>query len=149
MNITRKTAYSLRALYEIVITGKGSPINRKIISERQKLSMHFLERLLKDLANAGITRSIKGPGGGFVLNKPADRITVWDVYCAVEDKSHFYNKCAFFNTKDCDLFLECQVKHIWPKINKAVKESMTDISLKDVCQKTIDQGEKNEKESRN
>ena len=140
MNITKNTAYSLRALYEIEIRGKGRPVNRKDIARNQNISGHFLETLFKKLATAGITRSVRGPGGGFVLNRPADAITVWDVYRAVEKKNHFYEKCAFLTDHGCDLIMHCQVKYIWPRINHAIETSMSAISLKDICSRRISRG---------
>jgi len=134
MSITRKTSYSLRALYEIAVSEKGKPVNRKVISENQDISTHFLETLLKNLSDAGITRSVRGPGGGFVLNKPTDKITMWDIYTAVENKRHFYEKCAFIKKKECTVYKRCQIKYVWPKINTALKETMNEITLEDICQ---------------
>lgn len=145
MNITRKTAYSLRALYEVVVNGNGDPVTRDHIARNQNLSRHFLENLFKKLTAAGITRSIRGPGGGFVLNKPADTITVWDVYRAVENRPRFYDKCAFLTKQGCDLILNCRVKHIWPRINQAIEESMSTITLRDICNPGLGKGGKNEK----
>jgi Rrf2 family iron-sulfur cluster assembly transcriptional regulator len=144
MNITRKTSYSLRALYEIVVSGHGRPVNRKLIAENQNISTHFLENLLKNLSDAGITRSIRGPGGGFVLNKSASKITVWDIYTAVENRRHFYEKCAFINKKQCSIYKRCQIKYVWLKINKSLKKSMTGITLEDICQNQFFGEKKNE-----
>lgn len=144
MSITRKTSYSLRALYEIAVSEQGKPVNRKVISENQDISTHFLETLLRNLSDAGITRSVRGPGGGFVLNKSTDKITMWDIYTAVENKRHFYEKCAFINKKECTIHKRCQIKYVWPKINKALKESMNEITLEDICQNKFFEEEKNE-----
>lgn len=144
MNITRKTSYSLRALYEIAVSGKSRPVNRKLIAENQNISTHFLENLLKNLSDAGITRSIRGPGGGFVLNKSTSEITVWDIYTAVENKRHFYEKCGFINKKECSIYKRCQIKYVWLKINKSLKDSMTGITLEDICQSQFFREEKNE-----
>jgi Rrf2 family protein len=134
MSITRKTSYSMRALYEIAVSEQSKPVSRKVISENQDISAHFLETLLKNLSDAGITRSVRGPGGGFVLNRPAIGITMWDIYTAVENRRHFYEKCAFINKKECSISKRCQIKYVWPKINEALKGSMQEITLKDICE---------------
>lgn len=137
MSITKKTEYALRALYEISVNGNGKPISRRVISQNQLISEHFLEKILIDLFKAGITRSVRGPGGGFILNKKESDITVWDVYTTVENKNHIYEKCAEINQKECELFHKCKISYIWPRINKAFKKSMTDISLRDIVERGL------------
>lgn len=135
MSITKKTEYALRALYEISLCESKKPVSRKTISEKQKISEHFLERILIDLLKAHITRSVRGPGGGFILNKAPQNISVWDVYTAVERRPYFYSKCTLINQEKCDLVKECCIKYIWPEINQSMKESLSTISLQDIQQK--------------
>jgi len=142
MNITRKTEYALRALYEIAVYEAEKPVSRKWIAQRQKISEHFLERIFISLQKAGIIKSIRGPGGGFVLSKKENDITVWDVYTAVDNTGHFFDKCASINKKECDLYKKCKIKYVWPKINQAIKKSMTDISLKDISEEQFIKGSK-------
>jgi Rrf2 family protein len=139
MSITKKTEYALRALYEISVTGNSKPISRRVISQNQLISEHFLEKILMDLFKAGITRSIRGPGGGFVLNKKESDITVWDVYTTVENKKHIYEKCAKISNKNCELYQRCKISYIWPKINQAFKKSLADISLQDITNRGLSQ----------
>ena len=134
MSITKSTEYALRALYEIAVTGQGKPVSRKIISQKQDISEPFLEKIFIPLQKAGIINSVRGPGGGFILGKNASNITVWDVFTAVDKKAHFYEKCASISKEECDQYKKCKVKFIWPKINEALKKSMTDISLKDISE---------------
>ncbi len=137
MSITKKTEYALRALYEISLSEAGKPVSRKIISEKQKISGHFLESILIDLFKAQITRSVRGPGGGFILNKDPEDISVWDVFKAVEKNPHIYSKCSLISQEDCEMFEQCRIKYIWPKINLAMKESLSAISLQDIRQKRV------------
>ena len=142
MSITKNTEYALRALYEIAVLDREKPVSRKFISQKQDISEHFLEKIFIQLQKAGIIRSIRGPGGGFILGKKASNITVWDVFTAVDSKAHFYEKCAAISKKKCKHFKNCKVKFIWPKINEALKKSMTDISLKDISEETFIKGGK-------
>jgi Rrf2 family protein len=135
MGITKKTEYALRALYEIALSGNQKPVNRKTISRKQKISEHFLERILIDLLKADITKSVRGPGGGFILNKKPAEISVWDVFTAVENRQHLYEKCALYNEEECELYKKCPIRYIWPKINQTLKKSMDSISLYEISQK--------------
>lgn len=137
MSISKNTEYALRALYEIAVTSQGKPVSRKIISQKQDISEPYLEKIFIHLRRAGIINSVRGPGGGFILSKSTNAITVWDVFAAVDSKAHFYEKCAAISKEECDRYKKCKVKFIWPKINHALKKSMTDISLKDICGKKL------------
>jgi Rrf2 family protein len=146
MSITKNTEYALRALYEIAVFDQEKPVSRKLISQKQDISEHFLEKIFIQLQKAGIIRSVRGPGGGFVLGKNASDITVWDVFTAVDSKAHFYEKCASISKEKCKQFKKCKVKYIWPKINEALKKSMKDISLKDISEESfVKGGKKNDK----
>jgi Rrf2 family protein len=140
MSITKNTEYALRALNEIVEAGKEKPVSRKYISEKQKISEPFLEKIFIPLHKAGIIESVRGPGGGFVLSKNAGDITVWDVFTAVDSKAQFYEKCASINNEDCELIKGCKIKYIWPKINQALKDCMTNISLEDISKENVSSG---------
>jgi Rrf2 family protein len=132
MSITKKTEYALRALYEIAVSGEAKPVSRKLISQKQDISEHFLEQIFIPLQKIGIIKSIRGPGGGFILGKSENDITVWDIYTALENTRHFYEKCPEISNKECERYKNCKIKYIWPKINRALKKSMTEISLKDI-----------------
>jgi len=132
MSITKNTEYALRALYEIAGNGTEKPVSRKVIAERQKISAPFLEKIFIPLQKAGIISSVRGPGGGFVLSKRANDISVWDVFSAVDSKAHFYEKCAVVSEEECELLKKCKIKYIWSRLNQAMKDSMADISLEDI-----------------
>ena len=142
MSITKKTEYALRALYEISLSESEKPVSRKSISEKQKISEHFLERILIDLLKAHITRSVRGPGGGFILDRAPEDISVWDVFTAVEQKQHLYSKCTLQNQEKCELVRKCRIKYVWPKINQALKESLSAISLQNIRQKNTGRSQK-------
>ncbi|MCK4766078.1 MAG: Rrf2 family transcriptional regulator [Candidatus Aminicenantes bacterium] len=137
MSITKNTEYALRALYEIAETGRGNPVSRRVISEKQGISEPFLEKICLPMQKAGIIKSVRGPGGGFLLGRSAADITVWDVFSAVDSKSHFYEKCAAVKDRECEHYKKCKIKTVWPKINRALKDSMSDISLKDIAGENV------------
>ena len=132
MAITRKTSYALRALSEIAASGKHKPVNRKYISERQNISSSFLERILISLQKSQLITSVRGPGGGFMLNKNEGEITVWAVFSAVEKNNCVYEKCGYSVGHDCENSDDCTVKYVWEDINTAMKEKMLSITLKQI-----------------
>jgi len=85
MIFSMKTEYALRALSEIS-KEKDKPVNRKIISKKHNVPIHFLEQILLALKKAGLVKSVKGPGGGYKLSKKSEDINLWDIYAAVDEK---------------------------------------------------------------
>lgn len=134
MNITLRTEYALRALHEIISIGKGKPVNRQRISRDRGVSEHFLEKICIDLQKNGIIKSVRGPGGGFILNRKADEITLWDVYSAVDDPGYREDRCYYKTTNGCPYKKNCKVKNIWFKFGKALKEGMSGISLAEIAE---------------
>ncbi len=132
MAITKRTEYALRALIEIVEVGNGKPVSRKEIAKRQDISEHFLEQIFLPLQKAAIVKSVRGPGGGFILTKSKETVTVWEVFTIVEKNEYLYDKCFLLCNDICSIHHKCKVRHIWPEINNALKESMEKISLNDI-----------------
>jgi Rrf2 family iron-sulfur cluster assembly transcriptional regulator len=92
------------------------------------------------MQKAGIINSVRGPGGGFVLGKSAGDITVWDVFSTVDSKAHFYEKCAAIGQEECEHLKRCKIKHVWSTLNRALRESMTGISLEDISVEKVPGG---------
>ncbi len=132
MNITLKTEYALRALQEIVNSGKGKPISRRIIADRQKISEHFLEKICLDLKKNNIVKSVMGPGGGFIVSKKLKDISLWDVYTSVESNDNWLSNCYPGNKNDCDISEKCRVKDIWFVFNDKVRHIMKSLTLQDI-----------------
>ncbi len=130
MNITLKTEYALRALQEVITAGGGKPVTRKQIAKSQGISEHFLEKIFIGLQKNQIIKSVRGPGGGFLLNRGAEEISLWDVYTAVDDPGYREDRCYHKNTDGCEQEKRCRVKYIWYKFGRTLKKTMTGITLK-------------------
>ncbi len=135
MSLTKRTEYALRALCEITVSGNGKPLTRKIISKNQDISEHFLEQIFVLLQKGGIVKSVRGPGGGFLLNKNKSEVTVWDIYSVVEENENFYNKCNLRRNEVCKYSKKCNLRNVWNEIDQSLKETMTKISLSDIMNK--------------
>jgi len=83
MRISERVDYAIRATAELAFGG-DEPMKAEGIAERQGLSRKFLLDILRDLKRAHIVRSKRGPDGGFVLSRPADQITLADVFRAID-----------------------------------------------------------------
>ena len=79
MRLTSKGRYAVRAMLDLTAHSSGNPVRLQEISTRQNISLHYLEQLFRKLRNGRVVKSVRGPGGGYVLARPMDEISVRDV----------------------------------------------------------------------
>lgn len=84
MKLSKKSRYGLRALIDLAVNSKTDHVSLNSIAERNDISLQYLEQIFASLRRAGIVKSIKGPQGGYLLSRPAGRITVADILEALE-----------------------------------------------------------------
>lgn len=79
MRLTSKGRYAVRAMLDLTTNSNGNPVRLQEISERQNISLHYLEQLFRKLRNGQVVKSVRGPGGGYVLARSMDTISIKDV----------------------------------------------------------------------
>lgn len=79
MRLTSKGRYAVRAMLDLTANSNGNPVRLQEISTRQNISLHYLEQLFRKLRNGQVVKSVRGPGGGYVLARSMDQITIKDV----------------------------------------------------------------------
>ena len=79
MRLTSKGRYAVRAMLDLTTHSSGNPVRLQEISTRQNISLHYLEQLFRKLRNGNSVKSVRGPGGGYVLARSMDQITIKDV----------------------------------------------------------------------
>ena len=84
MNFSKKSRYGLRALIDLTVYSKESHVALAAIAERNSISPQYLEQVFAALRKAGIIKSVKGPQGGYLLAKPATKISVAEILRALE-----------------------------------------------------------------
>lgn len=99
--MTTKGEYALRAVLDIIARPSEDLIRLEDISERQNISLSYLEQLFRKLKKAGLVDATRGPGGGYCLTKKATKASVLDVLLAVGDKPVLKTKATPCKTKEC------------------------------------------------
>ena len=79
MRLTSKGRYAVRAMLDLTAHSNGNPVRLQEISTRQNISLHYLEQLFRKLRNGQAVKSVRGPGGGYVLARSMDQITIKQV----------------------------------------------------------------------
>jgi len=83
MRLTSKGRYAVRAMLDLTTHSSGNPVRLQEISKRQSISLHYLEQLFRRLRTGSVVKSVRGPGGGYVLARSMDEISVRDVLASV------------------------------------------------------------------
>jgi len=130
MNFTKRTEYALRALIEIGSNKGNAPVKRETISHNQNISSQFLEQIFLPLTKSKIVKSVRGPGGGFILNKSSVDITIWDIFSSVEKTTKLYES-SDSSTKG-DFKILSKIQSVWDTIDSDLKSTMEGISLSDI-----------------
>ena len=84
LRLSTKGQYGVRAMYEIARGYPVQPVTIKEISENQDVSVAYLEQILNKLRKAGLIKSVKGPGGGYLLSKGPERISIASIVSELE-----------------------------------------------------------------
>ena len=79
MNLTAKSRYAVSAMLDLAAQKKEKPVSLADISRRQEISLSYLEQLFAKLRKKGLVTSIKGPGGGYLLARSANKVSVADI----------------------------------------------------------------------
>ncbi|NLF34992.1 MAG: Rrf2 family transcriptional regulator, partial [Clostridiales bacterium] len=84
MRVSTKGRYALRFMMEVARSDNGGPVSLREVSRRQDISEKYLEQIVTHLSRAGLVRSVRGAGGGYLLTRPAAAYTVGDILRPME-----------------------------------------------------------------
>jgi Rrf2 family protein len=134
MKFNTKTRYGLRTMLELTLNAeRDEGTLQKEIAENQDVSVKYLDHIIADLKAAGLIVNARGKKSGYILKKPAEEITIYDIYVAFEDELviidclHVHGECPKKGT--------CVLKEYWCDLNNSIKSSMESQNLKDLAEK--------------
>ncbi len=131
MKISTKGRYALRLMLDLAINSDIKHISLKNISERQEISIKYLEQIVTVLNHAGFVKSIRGPMGGYRLSKKPEEYTVGMILRSIEGNLAPVT-CLETTPNDCPRADKCATLFVWEKLNKAINETIDNITLKDL-----------------
>ncbi|PKF81020.1 Fe-S cluster assembly transcriptional regulator IscR [Vibrio sp. vnigr-6D03] len=126
MRLTSKGRYAVTAMLDVALHSQESPVPLADISERQGISLSYLEQLFSKLRKAGLVASVRGPGGGYRLGTDANDIAVGMVIAAV-DESVDATKCN--GKADCQGGSRCLTHTLWRDLSARISEFLNNITL--------------------
>jgi len=133
MKLSTRTRYGMRAIIELAQHEEKRPLQLKVIAERQDISVKYLEQLMSLLRSAGFVRSVRGSKGGYILARPADQITLNEVFRCLEG-AVTTAEC----TEDqayCGRSADCAAREVWKRVETAIQGVLGSIRLSDLIDK--------------
>lgn len=132
--LSQKTRYALRSLLYLVERGNSRPVQITEIAETQQVPRKYLELIMLDLKKAGMVTSQRGPGGGYVLARPANDITFGEVIRTIDGpialvpcaSVNFYHKCG-----DCHDEATCAIRKVMAMVRDDSARILDGTSLAD------------------
>lgn len=131
MRISTKGRYALRLMLDLAIYSSGDPIRLKDVAHRQDISEKYLEQIISVLNKAGYVRSVRGPQGGYVLQKTPKEYTVGMILRLTEG-SLAPVECVEENGSACQAEDDCVTRLLWEKLNDAINGVVDNITLEDL-----------------
>ena len=126
MRLTTKGRYAVTAMLDLAMNGAATPTSLADISKRQEISLSYLEQLFSRLRRAGLVKSVRGPGGGYLLAGDPVDISVAGVIDAVNE-SVDATRCQ--GLSDCQQGDTCLTHHLWCDLSKEIHGFLDGISL--------------------
>ncbi|WP_119969401.1 Fe-S cluster assembly transcriptional regulator IscR [Shewanella japonica] len=126
MKLTSKGRYAVTAMLDVAIHSATGPVPLADISERQGISLSYLEQLFAKLRKHGLVSSVRGPGGGYRLGQEAHDISVGMVVHAV-DESVDATRCQ--GKGNCQSGSRCLTHSLWGDLSKQISEFLDGITL--------------------
>lgn len=128
MILTTKARYAVMAVIEIASQNSLKPISLNEISKSQNISLSYLEQIFVLLRKNNIVKSIKGPGGGYILSKNKSEISVSDIIKAIDEPIKM-TRCSV-EKKSCNSNkTKCKTHHLWHGLEKRIYDYLNSISL--------------------
>jgi Rrf2 family iron-sulfur cluster assembly transcriptional regulator len=131
MRLTTKGRYAVTAMLDLAVHATESPITLADISQRQGISLSYLEQLFAKLRKRELVSSARGPGGGYRLSRIADEINVADIVSAVDEKVDA-TRCS--KEGDCQDGQPCLTHQLWMDLSDQIFSFLQNISLGQLVQ---------------
>lgn len=134
MRLTSKGRYAVSSMLDLYIHQDKGPVSLATISERQFISLSYLEQLFRCLRNADLVRSVRGPGGGYLLNHDAKNISIAAIIASVNEEIKTV-RCANPSI-GCLQGVRCDTHHLWAALGDHIQLFLDKVTLADVAQNT-------------
>lgn len=133
MRLSTKGRYAVMAMADLgCYADSGRPVTLADIAERQEISLSYLEQLFGKLRKKGLVRSVRGPGGGYMLARSVEQIRVSDIIQAVDEPIQT-TRCIPGSLAGCHNKGRCLTHDLWVGLGNQIYLYLSSVSLSTVC----------------
>jgi Rrf2 family iron-sulfur cluster assembly transcriptional regulator len=129
MRLTTKGRFAVTAMLDLALHEVDRPVTLAGISERQDISLSYLEQLFSRLRRNGLVKSVRGPGGGYRIAMPLQAISISDIITAVDEQIDA-TQCG--GQENCQGEKRCMTHELWTSLNFKILEYLSGVSLADL-----------------
>ena len=129
MQLTTKGRYAVTAMLDLASNDSTRPVTLDMISQRQNISLSYLEQLFAKLRKDSLVKSIRGPGGGYLLNVDPVDVTLTEIIEAVDENIDL-RRCH--GSKNCLRGKQCLSHHLWCEVSDQIREFLSSRNLQQV-----------------
>src|SRR5690348_17828704 len=126
MRLTTKGRFAVTAMIDVALHGAKGPVTLAAISDRQKISLSYLEQLFGKLRRHGLVDSVRGPGGGYTLGRAPETVAVADIILAVDEPIDA-TQCG--GRENCMDDRRCMTHELWASLNTHIFSFLHSVSL--------------------
>ena len=137
MRLSTKGRYAVMAMVDLAGQAGGKPVALADIAERQEISLSYLEQLFGKLRKGGLVRSVRGPGGGYLLSRDPEEIRIADIIMAVDELIKA-TRCTPGSPIGCHLDKSrCMTHDLWEELGNQIYLFLSSVSVADVCNRRV------------
>lgn len=137
MKLSTKGRYAVMAMVDLAVNSNGSPVALADIADRQEISLSYLEQLFGRLRKGGLVKSVRGPGGGYLLARPTQQTRVSDIILAVDEPIQT-TRCAPGSPAGCHNHKgRCLTHDLWEELGNQIYLYLSSVSLNDVVERKL------------
>ena len=137
MKLSTKGRYAVMAMVDLASNSKGQPVALADIAERQEISLSYLEQLFAKLRKGGLVKSVRGPGGGYLLAHAVDASRISDIILAVDEPIRA-TRCAPGSPAGCrSNKTRCLTHDLWEELGNQIHLYLSSVTLADICNRRI------------
>jgi Rrf2 family iron-sulfur cluster assembly transcriptional regulator len=137
VKLSTKGRYAVMAMVDLAMFGHEGPVSLGDIADRQEISVSYLEQLFAKLRRNGLVKSVRGPGGGYVLGHLPDELRVSDIVRAV-DESLKQTRCKVGSAAGCSGSQgRCVTHDLWEELGNQIHLFLSSVTLADVASRRV------------
>jgi len=137
MKLSTKGRYAVMAMVDLAQQSEGRPIALADVARRQDISLSYLEQLFSKLRRNGLVKSVRGPGGGYLLSDPPHNIRISEIVLAVDEPIHA-TRCCPGSPEGCRGTHErCATHDLWEGLGNEIYGYLRSVTIADVCQRRV------------